>query len=118
MYKKWFDRNFSESAIEDVTSYEKTSLEGFPDPNKTPQYYIDRYNNESLYKEWLDRNFPNQTFEEIIGFQPSSKAKQESLPTCDEGKKLVFKIKDNSPLCLRPGLADKLIARGYAISSD
>ena len=117
IYKKWFDRQFPESTIEDVVSYEKTRLEGFPDPNKTPQYYIDRYNNESVYKEWFDRNFPNQTFEEIVGFPPSSKFKQESIPACGEGEKLVFKTKNNSPLCIRSEVADKLIARGWATSS-
>jgi len=117
MYKKWFDGQFPESTIEDVVSYEKTRLEGFPDPNKAPQHYIDRYNDEPKYKEWFDRNFPNQTFEEIIGFQSSSKFKQESIPACGEGKKLIFKTKNSSPRCIGSEVADKLIARGWATSS-
>jgi hypothetical protein len=30
----------------------------FVDTSKDPQYYIDRYNNESTYKEWFDENYP------------------------------------------------------------
>jgi len=30
----------------------------FVDTSKDPQYYIDRYNNESTYKEWFDDNYP------------------------------------------------------------
>ena len=95
----------------------KTKIPGFTDPNKTPQQYIDRYNDEPKYKEWFDRNFPNQTFEEIIGFQSSSKFKQESIPACGEGKKLIFKTKNSSPRCIGSEVADKLIARGWATSS-
>jgi len=40
----------------------KTKIPGFPDPNKTPQQYIDRYNNEPMYKEWFDRQFPESNY--------------------------------------------------------
>ncbi len=43
-----------------------THIPGFPDPNKDPQYYIDRYNNEPAYKEWFDRNFPDQTIYQLF----------------------------------------------------
>jgi titin len=45
----------------------ETHIPGFPDPDKDPQYYINRYNSESTYKEWFDRNFPNQTIYEVVG---------------------------------------------------
>jgi len=41
----------------------------FPDPDKDPQYYIDRYENEPLYREWFDGNFPDQTIYEIVGIE-------------------------------------------------
>jgi len=41
----------------------------FPDPDKDPQYYIDRYENEPLYREWFDSNFPDQTIYEIVGIE-------------------------------------------------
>ena len=34
---------------------------------KDPQYYIDRYNNESAYKEWFDTNYPDFTIYEAVG---------------------------------------------------
>ncbi|RJQ24382.1 fibronectin type III domain-containing protein [Candidatus Parcubacteria bacterium] len=45
----------------------ETHIPGFPDPEKDPQYYINRYNTESTYKEWFDRNFPDQTIYEVVG---------------------------------------------------
>jgi len=45
----------------------ETHIPGFPDPDKDPQYYINRYNTESTYKEWFDRNFPDQTIYEVVG---------------------------------------------------
>jgi len=41
----------------------------FPDPDKDPQYYVDRYENEPLYREWFDSNFPDQTIYEIVGIE-------------------------------------------------
>lgn len=38
----------------------------FVDPNKDPQYYIDRYYNEVAYKSWFDRNYPGLTIEEAV----------------------------------------------------
>ena len=45
----------------------ETHIPGFPDPDKDPQYYINRYNSEPTYKEWFDRNFPDQTIYEVVG---------------------------------------------------
>ncbi len=45
----------------------ETHIPGFPDPDKDPQYYINRYNSESAYKEWFDKNFPDQTIYEVVG---------------------------------------------------
>ena len=35
---------------------------------------------------------------------------------CSEGLKLIFKLSNNSPACVKPSTADKLIQRGWAIS--
>ncbi len=45
---------------------EKARL-SFVDPQKTPQSYVDRYNNEASYKEWFDKNHPDYTIEEAVG---------------------------------------------------
>jgi len=34
---------------------------GFTSLEKSPQYYIDRYNSEPEYKSWFDSQFPEQT---------------------------------------------------------
>jgi len=39
----------------------------FVDPEKDPQSYVDRYNNEASYKEWFDKNHPDYTIEEAVG---------------------------------------------------
>lgn len=47
--------------------FAETQLANFVDPDKNPQYYLDRYYNESTYKSWFDRNYPDITIEEAIG---------------------------------------------------
>ena len=44
-----------------------TGLANFVDPDKDPQYYLDRYYNESTYKSWFDRNYPDITIEDAVG---------------------------------------------------
>ena len=41
----------------------------FVDPEKDPQSYVDRYNNEASYKEWFDKNYPEYTIEEAVGLK-------------------------------------------------
>jgi len=43
-----------------------TKVPGFPNPERTLQYYLDRYNDEPNYKDWFDRNFPDQTIEDVL----------------------------------------------------
>jgi len=66
----------NESEDNQITMYEnveviKNQIETsvFPDPDKDPQYYIDRYENEPLYREWFDSNFSDQTIYEIVGIE-------------------------------------------------
>lgn len=47
-------------------------LADFVDPNKDPQYYLDRYYNEVTYKSWFDRNYPDITIEEAVGLNEES----------------------------------------------
>jgi hypothetical protein len=47
----------------------KIKVEGFPDPNKPPQYYINRYHNELEFKEWFDKFFAGYTIDEIVGYK-------------------------------------------------
>ena len=93
-YGEWFESTFqfktkvmsdssSESSSNPITSSDSTpepklqseeklkkkSVLDFVDPNKNPQYYIDRYYNEPNYKEWFDRNYPDYTIEEAVGLE-------------------------------------------------
>jgi len=46
----------------------KLKIPGFPSLDRSPQYYIDRYNNEPDYKSWFDSQFPGQSIYDILGF--------------------------------------------------
>ncbi|MDG7054424.1 MAG: fibronectin type III domain-containing protein, partial [Nitrososphaerota archaeon] len=47
----------------------ETGIASFVDPNKDPQYYIDRYTNELTYKDWFDSNYPDRTIYEAVGLE-------------------------------------------------
>jgi len=78
-YKKWFDSNFPDYTIEEAIELAipdafsepepEKKIAPFVDPDEDPQYYIDRYNNESTYKAWFDENFPDQTIYEAVGVE-------------------------------------------------
>ena len=61
-----------------------THIPGFPDPDKDPQYYIDRYNNEPAYKEWFDRNFPDYTIYQVLGVLGPKKTHIPGFPDPDK----------------------------------
>src|SRR3970040_107333 len=84
-YKKWFDSNFPDYTIEEAIelaipgSFSEDSekpILPFVDPNKDPQYYIDRYNNEAAYKKWFDSNFPDYTIFEAVGVEDPDVAEE------------------------------------------
>ena len=56
-------------------------LLGFPSFDKSPQYYIDRYNTESQYRTWFDSQFPDQTIVEVVGY---SETHIENFPSFDK----------------------------------
>jgi hypothetical protein len=47
----------------------KFKVPNFPSLDKPPQYYIDRYNNESSYKTWFDSQFPNDSIDGVVGYK-------------------------------------------------
>ena len=49
----------------------KFEIPNFPALDKTPQYYIDRYNNEQSYKTWFDSQFPNDSIDDVVGYKPT-----------------------------------------------
>ncbi|MCV0400861.1 MAG: hypothetical protein K5777_02590 [Nitrosopumilus sp.] len=54
---------------------------GFPALDKSPQYYIDRYNNESQYKSWFDSQFPSYEIYDVVGY---SSTHIENFPALDK----------------------------------
>ena len=83
----------------------------FVDPQKDPQSYVDRYNNEVSYKEWFDRNFPDYTIYEAVGL---AQGIEPEGVICKEA--LVLIIKHNgSSVCLRLETAEKLEERGWGV---
>ena len=85
-YKEWFDTNYPELTIQEAVGLplvvEKspvvTKVPGFPDPEKDPQYYVDRYNNEESYRQWFDSTFPNQSIYEVVGVSPEDEKEDNS----------------------------------------
>lgn len=58
-----------------------TIIPGFPDPEKDPQYYVNRYENEPKYREWFDYYFPDKTIYEVVGLE--NKSETEDLSNQD-----------------------------------
>ncbi len=58
-----------------VYSYEPTHVSNFPDPSKSPQHYLDRYNNENTYRDWFDSQFPDRTIHNVLGLPEPVKQK-------------------------------------------
>ena len=97
-YKSWFDTNYPNLTIEEAVGLEKPEQEivkntipGFPDPDKSPQYYLDRYNNEPAYQEWFDRNFPNQSIYEVIGIDDPQVIEQNPIPLIENDIPVISK---------------------------
>jgi len=47
----------------------KLKIPNFPSLDKSPQFYIDRYNNEPNYKPWFDSQFPDTSIYNILGYE-------------------------------------------------
>ena len=59
------------SSYEILSSDPKLWIKGFPDPQKTPNYYFDRFENDAEYKAWFKKTFPGRSIYEIVSY-PSS----------------------------------------------
>ena len=102
-YKKWFDTNYPDYTIQEAIelaipgSFSEDTAKPilpFVDPNKDPQYYIDRYNNEAAYQKWFDENFPDYTIYEAVGVKEAEEPEEieepeEQIGVCGPGTVLV-----------------------------
>jgi len=66
------NNSVSQTTSEPILKNDSIVLANFVDPTKNPQYYLDRYYNESVYKDWFDSNYPRLTIEEAVGFETVS----------------------------------------------
>ena len=53
------------------TQNSKTKIPGFPDLNKSPDHYFERYEKEPSYKDWFDSQFPDLSIQEVVGYEPT-----------------------------------------------
>jgi len=67
------DTQSVEQELSSEPNSESTKIAAFVDPEKDPQYYLDRYYNEPDYKAWFDKNYPNVTIEEAVGLESKPK---------------------------------------------
>jgi hypothetical protein len=47
----------------------KLRIPGFPLLDKSPKYYIDRYNSEINYRLWFESQFPEYSIHDVVGFK-------------------------------------------------
>ena len=59
----------------------KFKIPNFPALDKSPQYYIDRYDTEQSYKSWFDSQFPNDSIGDVVGYDPT---KVSGFPALDK----------------------------------
>jgi hypothetical protein len=64
----------------------KSQIADFVDPNKKPEYYLDRYYNEPVYQSWFDKNYPKITIEEAVGYIIPTKSEIEFSQNIEEPK--------------------------------
>jgi hypothetical protein len=124
-YKSWFDRNYLNLTIEEAVGLTqpeqeiiKNTIPGFPDPDKSPQYYLDRYNNEPVYQEWFDGNFPNQSIYEVIGVEAPQVIEQNPISAIENEEPIISKteappvVVEASTVNINSELSQMLLALG------
>lgn len=72
----------------------KMIILGFPSFDKSPQYYIDRYNSESAYRNWFDSQFLDYTLDEVVGYKSTH---VENFPSVDNSPQYYIDRYSNEP---------------------
>ena len=65
------DDNSLDDSNELFAENPKIRISDFPSLDRSPQYYIDRYNNEPSYKSWFDSQFPDYVIQDVVGYKPT-----------------------------------------------
>ncbi len=72
----------------------KLQIPGFPSLDHSPQYYIDRYNNEPNYKSWFDSQFPDYLIHEVVGYKQTH---IQNFPSLDHSPQYYIDRYNNEP---------------------
>jgi hypothetical protein len=85
-----------ESTPEPVSSFTtlKLQIPNFPSLDKSPQFYIDRYNHEPSYKSWFDSQFPFNSITDVVGYKLTS---LDSFPSLDKSPQFYLDRYNHEP---------------------
>jgi len=72
----------------------KLKIPNFPSFDKSPQFYIDRYNNELNYKSWFDSQFPSNSIIDVVGYKLTS---LDNFPSFDKSPQYYIDRYNNEP---------------------
>jgi len=72
----------------------KMRIPNFPSLDLSPQYYIDRYNNEPSYKSWFDSQFPDYLIQDVVGYKQTSIP---NFPSLDRSPQYYIDRYNNEP---------------------
>jgi len=72
----------------------KLQIPNFPSLDKSPQYYIDRYNNEPDYKSWFNSQFPFNSISDVVGYKLTS---FDNFPSLDKSPQYYIDRYNNEP---------------------
>ncbi len=73
----------------------KMQIPDFPSLDLSPQYYIDRYNNEPSYKSWFDSQFPDYLIQDVVGYKPTH---VQNFPSLDHSPQYYIDRYNNEPI--------------------
>jgi len=83
-----------EPPIESPFTTLKLQIPNFPSLDESPQYYIDRYNNDADYKSWFDSQFPFNSINDIVGYKLTP---VDNFPSVDKSPQYYIDRYNNEP---------------------
>jgi len=72
----------------------KLKIPNFPSLDKSPQFYIERYNNEPNYKSWFDSQFPFNSINDIVSYKATH---IDGFPSLDKSPQFYIERYNNEP---------------------
>jgi len=72
----------------------KLKIPNFPSLDKSPQFYIDRYNNEPNYKSWFDSQFPFNSIHDVVSYKITH---IDGFPSLDKSPQFYIDRYNNEP---------------------